>query len=239
MKHYSAIFLDWDDTIGDFHLAARRALQEIYVKYNLSDFYSSFDDYYAVYHAHNVDLWDRYGRNEIKKEYLQLDRFLFPLTNAQAGNCSVESLTRIAREIGNDFLRLTSKYFRLLDDAETVVRTLARYYPLTIVSNGFGEVQYEKIRLSGLEDCFAYVILSEEVGVQKPNPLIFEKALKLNNLPPEQVLMIGDSYNSDIQGAINAGIDQLWLTTDITDPRPSTYRITSLIQTLELLDIKI
>lgn len=239
MKQYSAIFIDWDDTIGDFHLAAQRALQEIYDKYTLSEYYPAFENYYAVYHEHNVELWERYGRSEVSKEYLQLDRFLYPLINSTCGNNQQKkTLTDLATEIGNDFLILTSKHFRLLPDAEYVVRMLAKHYPLTVVSNGFGEVQYKKIRLSGLQECFAHVVLSEEVGVQKPNPLIFEKALQLNGLTAEQVLMIGDSYGSDIQGAIAAGIDQLWITNDTEDTRCSTYRVSSISKVPALLGLE-
>jgi FMN phosphatase YigB (HAD superfamily) len=72
-------------------------------------------------------------------------------------------------------------------------------------------VQYEKFDKSGLRDCFAHIVLSEEVGCQKPNPRIFEEALRMNGLQAEEVVMIGDSWNSDIQGAINAGIDQIWV----------------------------
>jgi FMN phosphatase YigB (HAD superfamily) len=79
------------------------------------------------------------------------------------------------------------------------------------VTNGFVEVQYEKFDKSGLRDCFAHIVLSEEVGCQKPNPRIFEEALRMNGLQAEDVVMIGDSWSSDIQGAINAGIDQIWI----------------------------
>jgi HAD superfamily hydrolase (TIGR01509 family) len=98
-----------------------------------------------------------------------------------------------------------------LEGAEELVRYLAKKYPLTVVTNGFVEVQYEKFDKSGLRDCFAHIVLSEEVGCQKPNPRIFEEALRMNGLQAEEVVMIGDSWNSDIQGAINAGIDQIWV----------------------------
>ena len=225
MKQYKAIFLDWDDTIGDFHHAEQKALTDIYHLYHLDRLYPTFDDYYAVYHPHNIELWDKYGRNEITKDQLQLDRFLYPLIAKQNSSLSLrEDGVEVATAIGNDFLSLTSKYFRLLPNSEKVVRYLAGKYPLVIVSNGFIEVQYTKIRLSGLQDCFRFVVLSEEVGAQKPNPVIYEKALQLGNWDKNEVLMIGDSYNSDIQGAINAGIDQLWITKDMNDPRVSTYR---------------
>ncbi|MBR1563791.1 MAG: YjjG family noncanonical pyrimidine nucleotidase [Paludibacteraceae bacterium] len=228
MKQYKAIFLDWDDTIGDFHHAEHCALRDIYSVYHLERLYANFDDFYNCYHPYNIHLWELYGRSEIKKEELAFLRFYHP----------VESLTdgeSLAKRMAEDFLKYTTRHFRLLDDVEDVVRYLAGKYPLTIVSNGFVEVQYTKIRFSGLSNCFRHIVLSEEVGAQKPNPLIYEKALQLNGLKKEDVLMIGDSYNSDIQGAINAGIDQLWLTKDLTDPRPSTYRVAEIGQLKDVL----
>ena len=225
MSTYKAIFLDWDDTIGDFHYAEQQALNEIYLTYHLDSLYPSFSDFYNCYHPYNIHLWELYGQSKITKNELAFQRFYHPVE-------SLPDSISLAHTLADEFLVLTSRYFRLLPDAAEVVRYLASRYPLTIVSNGFVEVQYKKIQLSGLKDCFQHVVLSEEVGAQKPNPIIFQKALQLNNLSPHQVLMIGDSYNSDIQGAINASIDQLWITTDTADPRPATYKISSIKQLL-------
>ena len=133
---------------------------------------------------------------------------------------------------------LKTKYFSLLPEAEELVRYLAKKYPLTVVTNGFVEVQYEKFDKSGLRDCFAHIVLSEEVGCQKPNPRIYEEALRLNNVSPSEAVMIGDSWNSDIQGAINAGIDQIWVRKS-KDPLPegqsATYLVQSLSEVMEIL----
>lgn len=232
MLSYKAVFIDWDDTIGDFHGAEIASLQEIYAKYHLSNLYSSFQAYYDVYHPHNVSLWEQYGRSEVTKDELQFDRFYYPVR-------TMNDAKRLAVEMGNDFIRLTTEHFSVLPNATEVVRYLASKYPLTIVSNGFVEVQYEKIRLSGLQDCFSHVVLSEEVGIQKPNPLIYQKALELNGLQAKDVVMIGDNYTSDIQGAINAGIDQIWfqrLDMNPTPPDlPATYKIQDFRKILSIL----
>ena len=125
----------------------------------------------------------------------------------------------------------------MLPGAEDIVRYLAQRYPLTIVTNGFIEVQYEKFEKSGLRDYFAHIVLSEEVGCQKPNPRIFEEALRLNGLAAEDVLMIGDSWNSDIQGAVNAGIDQIWVNEKATNDNDAqaTYVVKSLEEIKNIL----
>ena len=249
MKQYKAVFIDWDDTIGDFHGAAALALQEMYDKYRLSDYFASYDEFVSLYKPHNIELWDKYGKDLVTKAFLRIDRFLWPLLHgskllspAQRTTASKASdlqlITALAEQLSEDFLNLTTAHFSLLEGAEELVRYLAAKYPLTVVTNGFVEVQYEKFDKSGLRDCFAHIVLSEEVGCQKPNPRIFEEALRMNGLQAEEVVMVGDSWNSDIQGAINAGIDQIWIRKS-KDPLPegqsATYLVQSLSEVMEIL----
>ena len=99
----------------------------------------------------------------------------------------------------------------MLPDAERVVKYLASKYPLTIISNGFKEVQYYKFEHSGLAPYFTHTLISEEVGINKPQPGIFQIALERNAITADEAVMIGDSYSSDIAGAKAAGIDQIWI----------------------------
>ena len=239
MKKYKAVFLDWDDTIGDFHGAADLALAQMYEKYQLNRYFASLDEFVGLYKPHNLELWAKYGEDKVTKEYLSLDRFLFPLMHGSLyPNGETAQVIRLAMTMSDDFLALTTAHFSLLEGAEELVRYLAEKYPLTIVTNGFIEVQYEKFDKSGLRDCFAHIVLSEEVGCQKPNPRIFEEALRMNGFQAEDVVMIGDSWNSDIQGAINAGIDQIWIRKS-KDPLPegqsATYLVQSLSEVMEIL----
>ena len=243
MKQYKAVFIDWDDTLGDFHGAADLALAEMYEKYQLDRYFASLNEFVGLYKPHNLELWAKYGEDKVTKEYLSLDRFWFPLMHASKLDEKFDKTLRqelfaLAEQLSEDFLHLTTAHFSLLPGAEDLVRYLARKYPLTIVTNGFIEVQYEKFEKSGLRDCFAHVVLSEEVGCQKPNPHIFEEALRMNGLKAEEVVMIGDSWNSDIQGAINAGIDQIWIRKS-NDPLPegqsATYLVQSLSEVMEIL----
>ena len=242
MKKYKAVFLDWDDTIGDFHGAADLALAEMYDKYQLDRYFASLEEFVGLYKPHNLELWAKYGEDKVTKEYLSLDRFLFPLMhgslykNIEAiENGGTQEVVRLAIAMSDDFLSLTTAHFSLLPGAEDLVRYLAEKYPLTIVTNGFIEVQYEKFDKSGLKDCFSHIVLSEEVGCQKPNPRIFEEALRLNVMQADEVVMIGDSWYSDIQGAINAGIDQIWVTEQQVDEYQPTYVVNSLEEIKSLL----
>ena len=245
MKQYKAVFIDWDDTIGDFIGAAKLALQEMYDKYHLCDYFASFEEFVSLYKPHNLELWDKYGKDLVTKDFLRIDRFLWPLLHGSKVSPRIQSYTTqhnptphyttlvaLAEQLSEDFLHLTTAHFSLLEGAEELVRYLAAKYPLTVVTNGFVEVQYEKFDKSGLRDCFAHIVLSEEVGCQKPNPRIFEEALRMNGISAEDAVMIGDSYNSDIQGAINAGIDQIWIRKS-EDTLPEGQIATYIVNTLE------
>ena len=244
MKQYKAVFIDWDDTIGDFIGAAKLALQEMYEKYNLSDYFASLEEFVSLYKPHNIELWDQYGKDLVTKDFLRIDRFLWPLQHGSRVGERLkvkgerQEVAALAEQLSEDFLNLTTAHFSLLEGAEELVRYLAKKYPLTVVTNGFVEVQYEKFDKSGLRDCFAHIVLSEEVGCQKPNPRIFEEALRMNGVSAAEAVMIGDSWNSDIQGAINAGIDQIWVRKS-KDPLPegqsATYLVQSLSEVMEIL----
>lgn len=244
MKQYKAVLIDWDDTIGDFIGAAKLALQEMYDKYHLSDYFASHEEFVSLYKPHNIELWDKYGKDLVTKAFLRVDRFLWPLLHGskvgekQEAKGERQEFVALAEQMSEDFLHLTTAHFSLLEGAEALVRYLAEKYPLTVVTNGFVEVQYEKFEKSGLRDCFAHIVLSEEVGCQKPNPRIYEEALRMNGVSAEEAVMIGDSWNSDIQGAINAGIDQIWIRKS-QDPLPNgqsaTYIVKSLAEVMEIL----
>ena len=244
MKQYKAVLIDWDDTIGDFIGAAKLALQEMYDKYHLSDYFASHEEFVSLYKPHNIELWDKYGKDLVTKAFLRVDRFLWPLLHGskvgekQEAKGERQEFVALAKQMSEDFLHLTTAHFSLLEGAEALVRYLAEKYPLTVVTNGFVEVQYEKFEKSGLRDCFAHIVLSEEVGCQKPNPRIYEEALRMNGVSAEEAVMIGDSWNSDIQGAINAGIDQIWIRKS-QDPLPegqsATHIVTSLAEVMEIL----
>lgn len=238
MKQYKAIFLDWDDTIGDFALSEKCALTTLFELHGLYQ-YTDYETFVHSYTEHNKALWLLYGRSEVTKDELKFDRFLYPLTQAcsMADNAETHVL---ARRMCEDFLRMTNHFAALLPGADKFIRRLAEHYPLTIVTNGFVESQYYKLRKSGLQDCFAHVILSEEVGAQKPNPVIFEEALRISGVTADETLMIGDSYTSDIQGARNAGIDQMWLRRSdelLTEGQKATFIVRTYEQITDILAV--
>ena len=235
MRPYKAIFLDWDDTIGDWTTAEHKALQDIYAHYQLNRLYPTFEDYLNAYKPYNLELWGMYGRGEVTKEKLHFERFYQPIVGLPVTG---DGLRDLAHEIGAEFLRLTNKYFCLLPDADRVVKYLAGKYPLTIISNGFKEVQYYKFEHSGLAKYFTHTLISEEVGINKPQPEIFRIALQRSGVTADETVMIGDSYSSDIAGAKAAGIDQIWITSErekeLTN-EGATYVVTNITKIFNIL----
>lgn len=234
MKNYKVILLDWDDTIGDWSNAACKALQDVYEQYHLNELYDTVSEFLNTYEPYNLELWGKYGRGEVSKEQLHFERFYYPLMVNNDPELRGRSKVELAHEIGDTFLNLTNKYFSVLPGAVETVRALAAKYPLTIVSNGFKEVQYYKFAHSGLADCFTHTIISEEVGINKPQPEIFRIALELNGVTADEAVMIGDSYTSDIAGAKAAGIDQIWLHDGPTS-ETATYIVPKLKDVLPIL----
>ena len=195
------LLIDLDDTLWDFRRNSKIAMQEIYNDYELNQYYDSFESFYDVYMAKNHQLWEQYAKGEITKDFLSLERFLYPLRIV--GNENVE----LAKKLGEDFLYRTTMQTNLVDGAIEMLEYLkVKGHTLSIISNGFVEVQYTKLRRSGLLPYFTNVFLSEEVGYQKPDIRFFQIVLEKLNVSPAECLVIGDNLQTDIQGAQNANI---------------------------------
>ena len=224
MRSYRFVFIDLDDTLWDFHTNARISLELMFNDRGLDRYFTDFDEFFRIYAKRNIELWEAYGKGEITQDFLKAERFRYPL--AKMGVDDAE----LAEEIGHQYLDILPTQKVLMPGAIEVLDYLTAKYPLTLISNGFKETQHRKISSSGIGHYFTHIVLSEEAGALKPDPKIFEYAMKLNGAKPEECIMIGDSYAADIQGAINAGIDQVYFPLEgkITENQVSTYTISQL-----------
>jgi putative hydrolase of the HAD superfamily len=205
MHPYRYVFLDLDDTIWDFHANARLSLQKMYEQQALNRYFENFEEFFQIYARRNIELWEMYGKGEITKEFLMSERFRYPL--AKMGLDDMQ----LAEAIGKQYLEILPEQTALLPSARELLDYLYPKYPLTLISNGFVEVQYKKLKSCRIEHYFSHVVLSEQAGALKPDREIFNYALQLNQASPEEAIMIGDSFSADIEGAKNAGIDQIYL----------------------------
>jgi putative hydrolase of the HAD superfamily len=76
-------------------------------------------------------------------------------------------------------------------------------------------MQRRKLELSGLEDLFEAVVVSGEHGIHKPDPAIFKIACDKMGVLPEEVIFVGDTFSTDIYGAVLSGMKTVFLHSDI------------------------
>jgi putative hydrolase of the HAD superfamily len=228
IKH---IFFDLDRTLWDFEKSAGEAFEEIFVVHNLLDRgIPSAKKFHEVYSIHNNRLWDQYRKGDITKDTLRGLRFKLTLKDFGIDN------ERFGEEIGDDYVRLSPLKVNLFPNAMEVLEYLSSKYTMHIITNGFAEVQAIKLRESGMIKYFKEVITSEEAGVKKPHPGIFNYAFQKSGATPEESIMIGDDYEVDILGAKEMGMKQIFV--DHTNSEMgvgSTYRITNLMEIMEIL----
>lgn len=225
---YKLIFLDADDTLFDYEKAEQ---------YSLSGVLSHFDcklDFEKVkkrYKVINSNLWYELEKGLVSKEELRYKRFeiLFKEFN----------LDYNPHEASEVYVRHLSESNFLLDDAFELCRYLNKKYKLVIITNGIKEVQISRINNSLIKEFISELVISDDVGVAKPNEKIFEYALRLaGDYTKEEILMIGDSLSSDIKGAKNFGIDACWYNIhsieNTTELNPK-YEIVALDELYEIL----
>ena len=206
-------------------------MEEVYRDYHFDRFFPTFDDYYNIYLPNNINLWAQYRQGLISKNELIIERLLFPLRPF-----GIDDET-FATNLNEDFLNRTSSKTKLLPHTLEVLEYLRPNYKMLILSNGFEEVQYKKINNSGLAHFFDEIVLSDDIGVNKPHPDIFDYALQKAGALRHETLMIGDSLEADIRGAKNSNIDQVWFDLGIetaTDLTP-TFHIHSLLELKDFL----
>ena len=204
MHIYTDLFIDLDDTLWDIHHNSKECLKEIYNDYGYNRYYKCFEDYYNVYMPSNHHLWGLYREGKIDKDELIVERFLVPVREFGINDALY------AKKLSDDFLERTTLRTKLVDGTIELLEYLKPKYKMHILSNGFKEVQYKKIENSGLTPYFDKIILSDEIGVNKPHVDFFNYALEQTNADPSKTLMIGDSWDADILGAYNSNIPQLW-----------------------------
>jgi len=192
------VFFDLDHTLWDFEKNSDLTFHKLFKDYSIDLEVSSF---LAVYKPINLKFWRLYREEKISKENLRYQRLkeAFDVVNYDASDDLINVLAIKYIEIMPNFNHLFEGAFDILD-------YLKEKYQLHIITNGFEEVQSRKMKSSNIDHYFNQVITSESVGVKKPNPRVFEYALNIANASKENSIMIGDSIEADIEGALNFGL---------------------------------
>lgn len=227
---YSTVFIDLDDTLIDTQGDSLANLRDLYKDHKLDKYYPTVDDFLHVYSTNSGQLWQKYNRGEIDKKTLIKERFENPFKKFK--DVDPDFLDGL----NTDFLSRMVRRPTQIEGSLDALEYLKPKYPIIVISNGFSELQYLKIQNSGLSDYIDKVILSDEVGVNKPHPAIFEFALKEAGTNHPNAIMIGDNSHTDIEGARNSNIDQLWFNPqkEAADIKP-TFTISSLSEIKQIL----
>ena len=232
-KKYKDLFIDFDDTLYDTYGNAVIALRETFEAFHLERWFPDAQVFYDSYWAANIDLWGRYSKGEITRPYLIVERFRRPLSEGQG----LEVTEALCLEMSDRFLDFCSSKPGVIDGAHELMGYLRqRGYRMHMCSNGFHEVQYKKLAACGLRDCFDTIILSEDAGANKPSAQYFDYALKVSGASRDTTLMIGDNLQTDILGALNAGIDAMLFNRWQADPNDAPQAPTLIVDSLT--DIK-
>ena len=233
---YHDLFIDFDDTLYDTHGNAVIALSETFEYFHLDRYFDDPQVFYNAYWTANIDLWTQYAKGEITRDYLIVERFRRPLSVGKG----IEITKELCLEISDRFLDFCASKPGVIDGAHELMDYLKQKgYRMHMCSNGFHEVQYKKLDACGLREYFDTIILSEDAGVNKPAKAYFDYALKVSGANRETTLMIGDNLQSDILGALNAGLDAMlfnrWQVPPEEIPQNLTFVVDNLCNIMEIL----
>jgi putative hydrolase of the HAD superfamily len=209
------LFFDLDHTIWDFDRNAEETLRELYVLHELETLgLTSSRDFIATYTRNNHALWADYHLGKIDKETLRQTRFSKTFTDLGL------QPEVIPVEFEDAYVKMCPTKTNLFPHAHETLRYLQQKYTLHLITNGFRESQDTKLKGSGLGGYFQHIIISEEVGFNKPHQGIFEHALNLAGAIKAESIMIGDSLEADVYGALSFGMDAIFFN-PLRAPKPN------------------
>lgn len=202
------IYFDLDDTLLNHRKAEKYALANCHVHFEEHIGHLELSHIQETYHTHNVPLWRDYGMGKIGKEDVQRLRFEHLMEAIAIHSVHPE-------EFGTHYLERYAHHWSWIDGAEQAFLQIAERLPVGILTNGFKEQQSAKLNTFPLlRETSSAVVISEDVGVMKPNPAIFKHATERAGVQSEEILYIGDSLHSDVIGGRNAGWQVAWFRGD-------------------------
>jgi putative hydrolase of the HAD superfamily len=229
MQRYKHIYLDLDRTLWDYKFNSTETLKDLFYKYSLDNNIASFDLFYKSFEKHNHELWAQYFAGSMKKAILRNYRFYLTLSEFGIFDDS------LSEKLGLDYIVLSPTKTGLLPYTIEALDYLQARYSLYIITNGFNEVQFTKIKNCGLGKYFKKVITSDSTGYLKPRKEIFNYAITSVNAKKKECIMIGDDLVNDVIGAKNAGIDQVYYNPDkLEHTENPSFEINSLLELTEI-----
>lgn len=219
---YKYLLWDIDGTILDFVASERRAIKELFKRFKLGE---CTDEMIQIYSKINVKYWDALARNELTKPEVLIGRFneFFTLMNIDTG---------VAEDFNKAYQLALGDYCIFVENAKEILLNQKGKFTIAAVTNGTKIAQTKKLKASGLDKIFDRIFISEDVGFEKPNVEFFRCVFDTLDIKDKsEVLIIGDSLASDIQGGINAEIDTCWFNPNYSENKDNlkiTYEINNL-----------
>ncbi len=226
---YKYLLWDIDGTVLDFHAAEAYAIRALFKKYKIG---RCSDQVIKLYSEINSKYWQMLERNELTKAEILVGRF-----REFFGKIGVDA--SISENFNKDYQVTLGDCIVFIDKAKDILISQKGKYTLAAVTNGTKIAQEKKLQLSGLNEVFDDIFISENVGTEKPNKKFFDyvfEKLGINN--KKEVLLIGDSLTSDMKGGFVAGIDTCWFNPEHNpnnEDIPVTYEIDHLGKLLEIV----
>lgn len=224
MNNCTDVFFDLDHTLWDFDQNSGLAFQQVFQKFKIE---VTLKDFLEVYEPINFNYWKAYREERVTKEQLRRGRLLDTFSSLK-----VAYPLAVIDAMAVSYIDELPANNHLLPGATEILEYLHPKYKLHIITNGFQEVQKIKLEKSNIAHYFETVTSSEEVGVKKPNPLVFQTALGKANTTAAQSIMIGDTFEADILGAESVGMHPLFYNYR-REKIPATYTLVN-----HLLEIK-
>jgi YjjG family noncanonical pyrimidine nucleotidase len=216
------IFFDLDHTLWDFDTNSELAFDRIFRK----DYPAIETKYFLEkYIPINQACWKLFEVDAITHLELRYNRLKHSF-DAIAFEISDLQIEQIAEQ----YIQFLPEFNHLFEDAVETLTYLQAHYNLHIITNGFAQVQFKKISNSNLSGFFKTITNSEVAGAKKPNPIIFEHALNVASADKSSSIMIGDSLNADIQGALNFGMEAIFFNPNRIEVPENINQITTLAQ---------
>lgn len=198
IKH---VFFDLDHTLWDFDKNSGLTFEKIFKLHNIQ---VNLNFFLEAYEPINFQYWKLYREEKINKADLRYGRLkdAFDKIKIEVSDAMIDTLSE-------DYITYLTTFNHVFEGAEEILKYLGSQYKLHIITNGFEEAQEKKMIASNMRHHFETVTNSEMVGVKKPNPRIFNYALKVADADPKESIMIGDNLEADIEGALNVGMDAI------------------------------
>ena len=216
------IFFDLDHTLWDFDTNSALAFDAIFKR----DFPAiNTKLFLEQYIPINQACWALFQVDKMTHEELRYQRLKqsFDAINYAISDHHIE-------QIAQDYIQLLPEFNHLFDDALETLSYLKARYELHIITNGFAEVQFRKMSNSNLSHYFKTVTNSEMAGAKKPNPIIFQHALHLAQAQKSESIMIGDSMEADVQGALDFGMKAIFFNSNQIEVAENIIQISTLAQ---------